>query len=122
MLSSCEVNKAATSGDEEKTYVKRGENEPGVFYSLADHLKRVPGLQQVDGVFRIRGNISFNADTEPLYVINGVPVGQSYEQANAIIDVNDIKSVRVLKDVGSTNKYGMRGSSGVVEITVRTDG
>ena len=106
--------------DIETNHIKSKANSPGTYYNLSDYLIRVPGIQKVDGVYRIRDARSFNGEVEPLYVINGVPVGNNYDRANSLVDVNDIESVKVLKNVRDTNKYGMRGSTGVVEIVTKT--
>ncbi len=63
---------------------------------------------------RLRGISSITASAEPLVVVDGVP-GVPLET----IDPNDIASIRVLKDVASSAAYGMRGGSGVLEITTK---
>ncbi len=53
-------------------------------------------------------------DASPLYVVDGVPVGDiSY------IDPNNIESVDVLKDAASAAIYGVRAANGVVLITTK---
>lgn len=66
---------------------------------------------------RIRGTGSISAGNEPLYVIDGFPVGQ--REANQILP-SDIESVTVLKDASSTAIYGSRGANGVVIITTKS--
>lgn len=70
------------------------------------------------GVFevRVRGIGSLGAGSNPLYVIDGFPVGTSVGQN---LNPNDIESVSVLKDAASTAIYGARGSNGVVLITTK---
>ena len=63
---------------------------------------------------RLRGVSSITASAEPLVVVDGVP-GVPLET----IDPNDIASIRVLKDVAGSAAYGMRGGSGVLEITTK---
>jgi TonB-linked SusC/RagA family outer membrane protein len=65
---------------------------------------------------RIRGTGSISAGNEPLYVIDGFPVGQ--REANQLLP-SDIESVTVLKDASSTAIYGSRGANGVVLITTK---
>ncbi|QTY26901.1 carboxypeptidase-like regulatory domain-containing protein [Flavobacterium sp. CS20] len=56
----------------------------------------------------IRGRTSLNGDTEPLYIIDGMPVNQdNFRNINS----NDIESMRVLKDVIATAIYGNRGAN-----------
>ena len=66
--------------------------------------------------FQIRGTNSINADTEPLFVIDGVPVSAS--EFNTI-NPADIESFSVLKDASSTSIYGARAANGVVVITTK---
>jgi TonB-linked SusC/RagA family outer membrane protein len=85
---------------------------------------------------RIRGTSTLNADAEPLYVIDGVPVSGGYSSSwdvglgdlgggkptfSALSTLNpaDIQSIEVLKDASSTAIYGSRGSNGVVLITTK---
>ncbi|WP_420149457.1 SusC/RagA family TonB-linked outer membrane protein [Spirosoma sp.] len=66
---------------------------------------------------RVRGIGSIGGGSDPLYVIDGFPVGTSVGQN---LNPNDIESVTVLKDAASTAIYGARGSNGVVLITTRS--
>src|SRR5205814_5094557 len=61
---------------------------------------------------RIRGISSFQ-NNDPLYVVDGTPVSDSYVN---FINPNDITSVQVLKDASSASIYGARASNGVVVI------
>ncbi|MBS1606319.1 MAG: TonB-dependent receptor [Bacteroidetes bacterium] len=60
----------------------------------------------------VRGVTSFG-NTDPLYIIDGVPGG--LHDLNA----NDIETLQVLKDAGASSIYGVRGSNGVVIITTK---
>lgn len=87
--------------------------------SLMDYLRRVPGIQISGNTVLIRGINSITQNIEPLYVIDHTPIGNSYSQAAGAVNVNDIQSITVLKDVASTSLYGMRGSNGVILITTK---
>ncbi len=63
---------------------------------------------------RIRGANSIGGNNTPLYVVDGLVVGD----INAI-NVNDIASMEVLKDASATAIYGSRGANGVVLITTK---
>lgn len=65
----------------------------------------------------IRGISSLGAGSEPLYVVDGFPVGTS---AGQNIDPSNIESISVLKDASSTAIYGARGSNGVILISTRS--
>ncbi len=105
----------------------------------------VSGLQMSNGdgqpgsasQVRIRGLGSINASSEPLYVIDGIPVqsgsispsdfgnsgydgvGQS-SNIMSTINPNDISSISVLKDASATAIYGSRGANGVIIITTKS--
>lgn len=76
----------------------------------------------------IRGISSIGASTQPLYVIDGLPVsGQSLEtdfsEARTGMDfINpaDIESIEILKDASATSIYGARGANGVILITTKS--
>jgi TonB-dependent starch-binding outer membrane protein SusC len=61
---------------------------------------------------RIRGISSFQ-NNDPLYVIDGTPVQESYLN---FLNPNDITSVQVLKDASAASIYGSRASNGVIVI------
>lgn len=63
---------------------------------------------------RVRGMGSINATSDPLYVIDGYPVGN-----NLNINPNDIETIDVLKDAASAAIYGSRAAAGVVLITTK---
>ena len=65
---------------------------------------------------RVRGTGSITAGNEPLYVVDGFPLGES---ALSTFNTGDIESVSVLKDASATSIYGSRGSNGVVIITTK---
>ncbi|MFT6867533.1 MAG: TonB-linked SusC/RagA family outer membrane protein, partial [Cyclobacteriaceae bacterium] len=67
---------------------------------------------------RIRGTKSITAGNGPLYVVDGVPLDQSFQVMQSI-DPNDIESLTVLKDASAAAIYGSRGSNGVVVITTK---
>ena len=61
---------------------------------------------------RIRGISSFQ-NNDPLYIVDGTPVQESYINW---LNPNDITSVQVLKDASAASIYGARASNGVVLI------
>lgn len=79
---------------------------------------------------RIRGIGSMNAGSEPLYVVDGVPVssgntgqmsGELYSTNNIMNTLNpeDIESISVLKDAAASSLYGSRAANGVILITTK---
>lgn len=80
----------------------------------------------------IRG-ISTITNSEPLYVIDGIPMentsldglgadsnGGNNMSPLSLINPDDIESIEILKDASSTAIYGSRGSNGVVLVTTKT--
>ena len=79
---------------------------------------------------RVRGANSLISGSEPLYVIDGLPIypdnaaygtGANRQAGNAMASLNpsDIESIEVLKDASATSIYGSRGANGVVLITTK---
>lgn len=91
--------------------------------TVADMIEgRFPGVEVIrrsGGVsIRIRGARTLKSDSEPLYVIDGIP---SAGRSGVLMDLDprDIKSIDVLKDAAATSVYGSRGSNGVILITTK---
>ena len=61
---------------------------------------------------RVRGISSFQ-NNDPLYVVDGVPLQDSYINW---LNPNDITSIQVLKDASAASIYGSRASNGVIVI------
>lgn len=83
---------------------------------------KVSGVQIVGGgapgtnpkVF-VRGMSSVSLDTDPLYVVDGVPVGTNINYLNP----SDIERMEVLKDASASAIYGSRASNGVIMISTK---
>ncbi|MFT3738103.1 MAG: TonB-dependent receptor [Breznakibacter sp.] len=84
---------------------------------------KAPGIQVISGSgapgnspkVLVRGFTSINLSTDPLYVVDGVPMGTNLNFLNA----NEIESIDVLKDASASAIYGSRASNGVVLITTK---
>lgn len=75
---------------------------------------------------RVRGAASISAGTQPLYVLDGIPLITDDESSNGAptnplltLSTNEIESIDVLKDASSAAIYGARGANGVVIITTK---
>ncbi|KAA2239842.1 TonB-dependent receptor plug domain-containing protein [Chitinophaga agrisoli] len=73
------------------------------------------GAPGADPVINIRGRGSITQSSEPLYVVDGIPM----DNALTVLNPQDIESINVLKDAASTAIYGSRGANGVVVITTK---
>lgn len=76
------------------------------------------GQSGASSSIRIRGLSSLTGASEPLYIVDGMPLGD--DRTLASIDPNDIVSMEVLKDASSTQIYGSRAANGVVMITTKS--
>jgi len=81
-----------------------------------------PGVSiQTDGnpaggaTVRIRGVSTLN-NSDPLYIIDGIPTKSS---AFNILNSSDIESIQILKDGASAAIYGSRASNGVIIVTTK---
>lgn len=81
------------------------------------------GAPGASSFIRIRGATSVNADSEPLFVIDGVPIDNDGNQAARnplnFLNPGDIANVTVLKDASATAIYGSRGANGVIIIETK---
>jgi len=87
---------------------------------------------------RVRGTASFTGNQEPLYVVDGIAINNTFsgttgppgsnsgsragnEVVNGMAGINsdDIESITILKDAASTSIYGARAANGVVVITTK---
>lgn len=64
----------------------------------------------------IRGAGSLTQSTQPLYVIDGVPME---DPINSALNPDEIESITVLKDASQTAIYGARGANGVIVIETK---
>ena len=102
---------------------------------------RTPGLQILNSSglagsgtrVNIRGNSSMTGDTQPLWVVDGVPINTSTNDINTDfrdgndcsypfldIDPNNIESISVLRGLSATTLYGSQGRNGVILVTTKT--
>lgn len=77
-------------------------------------VRTTTGEPGADMQIRVRGAASVNANSDPLYVVDGVPM-----TTLSGINPADIASIEVLKDAASAAIYGSRGSNGVVIVTTQ---
>ena len=71
----------------------------------------------------IRGNSSLSLNSQPLYVVDGVPlsevnIGGSRNPLD-FLNPNDIETMTILKDASATAIYGSRAANGVVMVTTK---
>ena len=73
---------------------------------------------------RLRGGTSLDASSDPLIVIDGVPMDNrglaSSRNPLNFVNANDVASMTVLKDASASAIYGSRGANGVIIITTKS--
>ncbi|MCW5517594.1 SusC/RagA family TonB-linked outer membrane protein [Muriicola sp. Z0-33] len=98
--------------------------------SAGTQIVNASGVLGSAAVIRVRGVNSINAGSQPLIVIDGVPItdtatntlnrgGNTGINPLSYVNANDIASLTVLKDAGATSIYGSRGANGVILITTK---
>ncbi len=123
LLAACAPTQYSASGVNSKANASNQISPDNASITLADYLKRIPGVQvsTFGSSYQVlvRGNNSFSEQREPLFIINGMNAGAGYERAAPLVDVNDIDNVQVLKSGSETARYGMQGNNGVILITTK---
>ena len=110
-------------------------------YNLGNTLSgKIPGVQvsQVasgtggSSKIIIRGNNSLVGNSQPLYVVDGIPInndnfgqagrwgGTDYGDGLTSLNQDDIKSITILKGPNAASLYGQRGANGVILITTKS--
>lgn len=81
---------------------------------------RAPGVTVItngqpgtSSIVRVRGFGAFGGN-EPLYIVDGVPVGST-----DFLSPDDIESTTILKDAASASIYGARAANGVIVYTTK---
>ncbi|MBT8397740.1 MAG: TonB-dependent receptor plug domain-containing protein [Gemmatimonadetes bacterium] len=90
--------------------------------TLAELLMAQPGVRVIQGPggtfsVQIRGQNTFQAGQQPLWVIDGTALPATVGPPD--INPNTIESITILKDAGSTAIYGARGANGVILIKTK---
>lgn len=132
LISGCAHSSGTSQGETEETAPER----PSRSTVTAEDIERTPGRpveEVLQGRFpgvevfrtaggiavRIRGRTSILNSTEPLYVIDGIPIQAGPGGSLTGINPLDIESIEVLKDAASTAMYGIRGANGVIIIKTK---
>lgn len=87
---------------------------------LISRILKLRGVAIVNGVPALikSGTSRNNPNLEPLYVIDGHIVGNSFAQAQGLVNSIDVEKVEVLS-LADAAFYGLRGGKGVIKITTK---
>ena len=75
------------------------------------------GQPGANSLIQLRGVNSINGNTEPLFIMDGIPINEDNFKS---LNQNEVASITVLKDAGATAIYGSRGANGVIIIKTKT--
>jgi outer membrane receptor for ferrienterochelin and colicin len=100
------------------------------YSSLAEALRSVGGVRVTGAntlvgdpsnvsVFLRGASSSIILTNQPLYVVNNVPVGNNYNDANSIVNMREVTSIRILSGTYAVTRWGEQGNSGVIMIKMK---
>ncbi|WP_124980113.1 SusC/RagA family TonB-linked outer membrane protein [Nonlabens xiamenensis] len=81
------------------------------------NIQTATGQPGGNSLVQLRGPSSINGNTEPLFLIDGVPVDEDNFRS---LNPNDIDTFTTLKDAAATAIFGNRGANGVIVITTKS--
>ncbi len=115
-------------GCNETLLVKSPQNRSRDFSNyqyLSQVLNSIGGIQ-VEGQHPnvkvyMRGKGSINYNTQPLYVVDGVPIGNSYSQTSNALNVQNIATVSIITGTQATVRFGDMANHGAILIRTKKD-
>ena len=117
MAAACTSTKTNTS--QEKPLDEQLQERNRATVSLLDRLRRVPGIiirRNTPYILKATADSPTARSYEPLYVLDGYPVGNSFRRVNDLVRNFDVKKVEVLTG-SEASFYGSRAGAGVIVIT-----
>ena len=72
-----------------------------------------------DAVVQMRGQSSIVLNTQPLYVVDNVPIGNDYNIANNLIHPANIVSIQLIKGSSASTLYGEDANQGAIIIRTK---
>lgn len=99
------------------------------FANLGEAIRSVGGMQVTggntmagfnDAVVNMRGQASLVLNTQPLYVVDNVPVGNNYNVANNLVHPSNIVSIRVVRGTSASTIYGEDANHGAIIIRTKS--
>ncbi|MBM1105453.1 hypothetical protein JQC67_04785 [Aurantibacter crassamenti] len=84
--------------------------------TLLSRIQRLPGVILKNGVpVFTKSESSIQSNIEPLYILNGYAVGNSFESLTGLVESVNVKKIQALSNSDAAF-YGVRGASGVIKI------
>ena len=116
LLAGCGSSQKVAQGGPDETETLDQKNR--VTISLLNRIRQLPGIIVRGGVpvFTKTQTDLANLPQEPLYVLNGYIVGNSFRDVNLLVQSIDVKKLEAITG-SETAEYGSRGGAGVIKIT-----
>lgn len=115
---SCSSSKPTTTAT--STNVKEELDEKNrINLSLLDRLVQKPGIIRRNGVpvlAKTSNSFSSSGTQEPLYILDGYEIGNSFSSLNEAVKSYNVKTIKVLSSADA-NMYGTRAANGVIVVT-----
>lgn len=119
LLLGCGASEGTATGEGSVRESLEDQNRMSI--SLLDQIRRLPGITLRNGVpvfNKATSDLTAGASIEPLYVLNGYPVGNSFSDVNQLVENVNVKKIVTVTD-SETSFYGSRGANGVILITTK---
>mgnify|MGYP001823599753 CR=1 FL=1 len=119
LTASCGSSKSASPADD-KNLEQTLEDKNSAVLPLVNRIQKLPGVTLRGGVPVFIKNSSSTSGRPPLplYVVDGMVIGNSFRSVENIVQPVDVKSIRALTG-SDASIYGARGANGVIEITTK---
>ena len=117
LLAGCGSSQSVSSVDRAPEETLEQKNRLAL--TLMTRIRQIPGIIMRSGVpvfSKTQTDISGSFPIEPLYVLNGYIVGNSFRDINQLVQSIDVKEIEAITGAG-TAEYGSRGGGGVIKIT-----
>ncbi len=114
LLAACSGPQPAVSKKEHPFY----DNSVVIFarpesFSIANLLRQLPGVQVSES---LNNTTVFVRGGQPLFVLDGMRIGRSFNEINELINVRDVTAIELLRDPTDTMIYGPGTQFGVIII------
>ena len=121
LLISCGSSRTVASDDDPPTSTETEtlEQKNRVALTLLTRIRQIPGIIVRGGVpvfTKTQTDLSGTRPIEPLYILDGYIVGNSFRAVNGLVLSVDVEKIEAFTGP-ETSFYGSRGAGGVIKIT-----
>lgn len=120
LLISCGSSQSVVTNDDTPTETETLEQKNRVVLSLLGRLRQKPGIIVRGGVpvfTKMQTDLSGSRPIEPLYILDGYIVGNSFRAVNGLVQSVDVEKIEIFTTGPEIAFYGSRGGGGVIKIT-----